>query len=100
MRELFKALYEHCEEGFLESDPLMKLIVLKWLLRDVANALIDQGARIGVLNRREETMLEQVLNFDESRVESLLTPRNQIVWLDIEDPSEEMCVGRRHEGSR
>lgn len=44
--------------------------------------LIDEGALSGVLNRSEEVMMEQVLNFDETRIESLVTPRGQIVWLD------------------
>ena len=51
---------------------------------------IDQGAQNGVLNRDEEVMMEQVLNFDESRVESLITPRSQIVWLDIAATQEEI----------
>ncbi len=45
--------------------------------------LIDEGALSGALNRSEERMMEQVLNFDESRIESLVTPRGQIVWLDL-----------------
>jgi len=52
--------------------------------------LIDQGAVSGVLTRDEEVMLEQVLNFDESRIESLVTPRSQIVWLDIDASQEEI----------
>jgi putative hemolysin len=50
--------------------------------------IIDQGAISGILNREEEIMMEQVLNFDESRVESLVTPRNQIIWLDIDASNE------------
>jgi putative hemolysin len=52
--------------------------------------LIDQGAETGVLNRKEEIMMEQVLNFDESRIESLITPRSKIVWLDITATQDEI----------
>ncbi len=51
---------------------------------------IDQGAQNGVLNRYEEVMMEQVLNFDESRMESLITPRSQIIWLDITATQDEI----------
>ena len=50
--------------------------------------LIDQGVISGVLNRDEEIRLEQVLNFDESRIESLVTPRSQVIWLDIDADQE------------
>jgi putative hemolysin len=52
--------------------------------------LIDQGALSGVLNRQEEVMMEQVLNMDESRIESLITPRSQIIWLDFNASQEEI----------
>ncbi|MFA9566288.1 MAG: hypothetical protein ACERLM_16560, partial [Acidimicrobiales bacterium] len=35
------------DEGFLDDDPLMRLIVLKWYLRDVTNALMDQAIHAG-----------------------------------------------------
>jgi len=35
-----------CEEGFLEDDLLNRLIVLKWYLRDVTNALLDQAVHV------------------------------------------------------
>jgi putative hemolysin len=52
--------------------------------------LIDQGAETGILNRDEEIMMEQVLNFDESRIESLITPRSKIIWLDIAATQDEI----------
>ena len=35
------------EEGFLDRDPLMRLIALKWYLRGVANSILDQAIQIG-----------------------------------------------------
>ena len=44
-----------CEEGFLEDDPLMSLITLKWYLRDVTNALLDQMVHIDGIEEDEAT---------------------------------------------
>ena len=35
-----------CEEGFRDDDPLLQLITLKWYLRDVTNALLDQAIHV------------------------------------------------------
>jgi len=42
-----------CEEGFLEDDLLMRLIVLKWYLRDVTNALLDQAMHVDGITKEE-----------------------------------------------
>ena len=55
------------EEGFQGGDPLMRLIVLKWYLRGIANALIDQAIHAGGMTRDEamELMIEKT--FQEER---------------------------------
>ena len=35
------------DEGYMNADPLMKLIALKWYLRGIANAIIDQAIHAG-----------------------------------------------------
>ena len=42
-----------CRQGFLDDDPLMRLVVLKWYLRDVTNAIIDQSIHAGDMTRDE-----------------------------------------------
>lgn len=42
-----------CEEGLLEDDLLMRLIVLKWYLRDVTNALLDQAVHVDGISKEE-----------------------------------------------
>ncbi len=39
------------DEGYLEDDPLMRLINLKWYLRTVTNAIIDQAIHAGDMTR-------------------------------------------------
>lgn len=39
------------EEGFLDRDPLMRLIAHKWYLRGIANAILDQAIHVDGMNR-------------------------------------------------
>jgi uncharacterized protein (DUF885 family) len=41
------------EEGFLNRDPLMHLIQLKWYLRSVANAILDQAVHVDGISRED-----------------------------------------------
>jgi len=49
-----------CEQGFLDGDPLMRLIMLKWYLRGIANAIIDQAIHVEGMTRDQamELMIE------------------------------------------
>lgn len=47
--------------------------------------LIDQGTQAGVFEESEQDMVEGVLSLGDQRVYSLMTPRTDIVWLDIDD---------------
>ncbi len=52
--------------------------------------LIDQGTEAGVIEESEQDMVEGVFSLSDSRVYSLMTPRTEIVWLDIKDSAEEI----------
>jgi len=52
--------------------------------------LIDQGTQAGVFEEAEQDMVQGVFSLGEQRVYSLMTPRTEIVWLDIEDTLEEI----------
>ncbi len=45
------------EEGYLDGDPLMRLINLKWYLRAVVNAILDQAIHIDGMTREEAMRL-------------------------------------------
>lgn len=47
--------------------------------------LVDQGRQRGVFEEAEQDMIEGVLRLDERRVAGLMTPRTQIVWIDVND---------------
>jgi putative hemolysin len=53
-------------------------------------ALLDQGRQAGVFEESEQDMIEGVFSIGDQRVYSLMTPRTEIVWLDITDSVEEI----------
>ncbi|MFP4395448.1 MAG: hemolysin family protein [Anaerolineales bacterium] len=52
--------------------------------------LIEHGTKIGVFEKSERDMIENVLRLDEWRVDAFMTPRMRITWIDLEDPDEEI----------
>lgn len=52
--------------------------------------LIDQGTQAGVFKETEQDMVEGVFSLSDSRIYSLMTPRTDIVWLDVTDTPEEI----------
>ena len=56
-----------CEEGFLDHDPLLKLITLKWYLRDVSNAILDHAVHVDGISRHDAMQLMVEDAFQEER---------------------------------
>jgi putative hemolysin len=54
------------------------------------HVLIHQGTQAGVFEEAEQDMVQGVFSLGEQRVYSLMTPRTEIVWLDIEDTIEQI----------
>jgi magnesium and cobalt exporter, CNNM family len=52
--------------------------------------LIDQGTQAGVFEEAEQDMVEGVFSLGDQRVYSLMTPRTDIIYLDISDTVEEI----------
>lgn len=52
--------------------------------------LISQGTQAGVFEESEQDMVEGVFSLGDQRVYSLMTPRTEIVWLDVNDTTEEI----------
>jgi putative hemolysin len=51
---------------------------------------LDQGTQAGVFGEAEQDMVEGVFRLHDRRVFSLLTPRSEIVWLDVNDTPEQI----------
>lgn len=54
-------------------------------------ALIAEGTATGVFAVEEKAMIEGVLRLADRNVRALMTPRNEIVWLDRNAPPEEIA---------
>jgi putative hemolysin len=50
--------------------------------------LMEQGTRAGIFEKSEQTLVRNVLRLDDRVIASMMTPRIDIVYLDLEDPLE------------
>jgi uncharacterized protein (DUF885 family) len=55
------------EEGFMDQDPLIHLIQLKWYLRSIGNAIIDQAVHVDGMSRDEAMRLMTHDTFQQER---------------------------------
>ena len=72
---------------------------LLWLLRienkndDVVTEeeielMIKEGREDGTIEKEEEDIIKRVFKLDDQKVETIMTPRNEIIWIDLEDERE------------
>jgi uncharacterized protein (DUF885 family) len=66
------------DEGYLDHDPLMKLINLKWYLRVITNAIIDSAIHVDGMTRDDAMNLMIEGGFQEEREASLKWVRAQL----------------------
>ncbi|MBM2805147.1 MAG: hypothetical protein HW419_3040 [Deltaproteobacteria bacterium] len=52
--------------------------------------LVQQGTEAGVFEEKAEDMVEAVLRLGDKSARSLMTPRTQIAWLDLENSMEQI----------
>ena len=77
------------------TDVILKLIGIKPgaeppVTEEEIHLLIDQGTQAGVFEEAEQDMVEGVFSLGDQRVYSLMTPRTDIIYLDINDSIEEI----------
>lgn len=51
--------------------------------------LVEQGAQAGMIEEVERDMVESIFRLDDRPLESMMTPRLEIVWLDVNASPEE-----------
>ncbi len=51
--------------------------------------LIEQGTEAGMFEQAEEDIMKRVFQLGDRRVSSIMTPRLEMIWLDVEDSPEE-----------
>lgn len=60
--------------------------------------MIRRGARKGVFESVEYEMISRIFRMSDKRASSIMTPRNEIEWLDLEDPDEKLVSRIRASG--
>jgi putative hemolysin len=58
---------------------------------DELRGMLAEGTQAGVFEEAEQDMVERILLLDDRRAAALMTPRPDIVWLDVEDSPEELA---------
>jgi putative hemolysin len=65
---------------------------------DEVRMLIAEGTRTGVFHRQEQEMIGRVLRLADRPVRAIMTPRVELVWLDVEDDPNEIARVVRESG--
>lgn len=55
---------------------------------DEIRILIEQGTEAGTFEKTEQDMVEKIFRLGDQRAYSIMTPRTQMIWLDLEEPFE------------
>ncbi|MCC6614371.1 MAG: HlyC/CorC family transporter [Anaerolineae bacterium] len=76
------------------TDTVLRLIGAKEVgdapvTEEEISAMLTQGVAAGIFEETEQEMVESVFKLGDRRVTSIMTPRTEIVWLDVEDESAE-----------
>ena len=50
--------------------------------------LMEAGTQVGVFEESEQDMIEGVFRLNDRLINAIMTPRTEIEWLDLEDPSQ------------
>lgn len=76
------------------TDMVMRLLGIRpsdepMVTEEEIKVLLQQGTEAGTFEEVEQDMVERVFRLGDRRVNALMTPRPDIVWLDLEDSLEE-----------
>jgi len=77
------------------TDLVLRLIGIKpnlepLITEEELQVLIDQGTQAGVFEESEQDMVQGIFSLNDRRIFSLMTPRSEIAWLDVNDTHEEI----------
>lgn len=77
------------------TEALLKLLGIKATVEQPMSAdeikeLIAQGAEAGMFEESEQEMVDRIFSLGDRRIKALMTPRTEIIWLDLDIPLEEI----------
>ncbi len=58
--------------------------------QEEVSLLLQEGTKAGVFEEGEHEMIKRVFRFCDRRARALMTPRSDVVWIDVADPPEEI----------
>jgi putative hemolysin len=75
------------------SDLVLRILPIKAaddrsVTEDEIKLLIEEGAKAGTIETSEQEMVSGVFRLTDRRVTELMTPRNRMVWLNVQDKPE------------
>jgi putative hemolysin len=81
----------------ISTDGLLQLMGKKELssanlTEEDIHAMLVEGSQTGVIEKQEHEMVRNVFRFDDRQIASLMTPRSEIIYLDIEQPLGESLI--------
>lgn len=76
----------------LSTETILRLLGLKKkenrLTEEDIEAVLSEGSEAGIIEKQEHEMLQNVIELDDRPIASIMTPRSEIVLLDIDSPEE------------
>ena len=78
----------------LTTDLCLKILRADNIQEDVVTEeevklLIEEGIEDGTIEKEEESIIKRVFNLDDQKVDMIMTPRSEMIWLDLEDSDDE-----------
>ncbi|MDO5850222.1 MAG: hemolysin family protein [Methanobacteriaceae archaeon] len=75
------------------TDFILKIIGSKpdednLVTEEAVEELIEEGIEDGTIEEEEKEIIKRVFRLDDQKVDMIMTPRNEMVWLDLEDDEE------------
>lgn len=78
----------------VSTDGILRLLGKKELnsvnlTEEDIHSMLAEGSQYGLIEKQEHEMLRNVFRLDDRQIASLMTPRSEIIYFDIEQPLEE-----------
>jgi len=94
MRALSRVAYPLVRALSAMTDGILRVLGLHTrteppVTEEEIKVLMEQGAEAGVFEEHEQQLVSRVFRLDELRVTGVMTPRGEIVYLDVLEPLEE-----------
>ena len=93
MEVLSKAMFPLVRLMSLATELVLKLLGVRAsgeppVTEDEINVLMEQGAEAGVFEKHEQAIVSRVFRLDDELISTVMTPRGDIVFFDLNEPFE------------